>query len=164
MNSRGIERTDFRNGYSVACGYSTTYVREEEILVPHGETDLSPHLAQAIERANKQECWRACGDVGPTFVEAISHGCDICPWTDGLAVPERLSEAGMMREARGIPDEEVIENQAVELLRHFQTRFMDLSAVSEMDEKTDTGVVWDILNDFLDRSAELTGEPSQRSP
>ena len=82
------------NAYSVACAYHATYTNCQEIRVPHGTIDLKAGLAEAIERADEEDCWRACDDAGPTFIEALSHGEAICPWSDGLPIPEDLSEEG----------------------------------------------------------------------
>lgn len=92
--SGGLAALQVMNAYSVACAYHATYTDRQVIRVPHGTVDLKAALAEAIERADENACWRACDDAGPTFIEALSHGEGICPWSDGLPIPEDLSEEG----------------------------------------------------------------------
>lgn len=93
-SSGGVTQLDIVNAYSIGFCYNSTYSNTQSIRVPHGTSDLRPFLDDAMTKAHDTECWRACDDAGPTFVDAISHGDDVCPWSDELPIPEVYSERG----------------------------------------------------------------------
>ena len=196
-HSKGIAALNVVNAYTVGCCYHETHSHQVSFRAPHGTKDLSQFLDEAILEANGHDCWKSCGDVGRTFIEAMCNGEDVSPWGGGLPIPEDVSEDGpspvvvirtdnghydtfsvprgeahvvvLDSEDRSEPEDlhksfgdlikiAEVEIEARLLLHRMLERIDDFAEECEIVQKTDTGVVWIILNDFRDQIAEIIGD------
>ncbi len=93
-HSAGITKLKPVNAYSVGYCYPLYQAYEKTMYVPHGMADLTGILHDGIAEVNDEPAgWRTTSDPGKTFVDAISEGDEVCPWRDGLPVPEEVAHA-----------------------------------------------------------------------
>lgn len=77
--------------FTVQCGFAAYFANT--VVIEAADSDEACRLA--IELANQSNAWKSVDHCGPTFVDAITEGHEVDPWTvvgSVLPVPPEFAE------------------------------------------------------------------------